>query len=173
LYHSTTPRYAGLTFPINLFPPEKTQYLSLPTNENPRAFGKLVRNGDSAYQVYFINDNYHPIETDAFWTNGDKKLELFLAVPGKVKEFEVSLETKKEKNKVSFQIENRKKTMLLEPGRNYVVRFTKIQGLKMKNKYIYHLGIKSSTSYCGFMDNPEQDSDRRDLGVKTHITVTY
>lgn len=173
LYHSTTPRYAALSFPINMFPAEKTQYLSLPTNENPRAFGKHVRSGDKTYQVYFINDNYHPIENGAFWTNSDKKLELFIAVPGKVKEFEVTLETKKAKNKVSFQIEHKKKTMILEPGKNYVVRFKKIQGLKMKNKYIYHLGIKSSESYCGCMDNPAQDPDRRELGVKTHIGVYY
>ena len=172
-YHSTTPRYPGLSFPINLFPPEKTQYLSLPTNENPRAFGKLVRVGNNTYHIYFINDNYHPIENDYFWTNGNKKLELLIATPEKVKEFEIFLETKQEKNRVSFRIEHKKREMVLDPGRNYITRFKKIEGLKMKNKYIYHIKIRSDKSYCGYIKNPEEDPDRRDLGVKTHIGVIY
>jgi len=45
--------------------------------------------------------------------------------------------------------------------------------LKMKNKYIYHIKIKSDKSFCGYIENPEEDLDRRDLGIKTHIGVVY
>ena len=172
-YHSATPRLAGLSFPINLFPPEKTQYLSLPTNENPRAFGTLVRHGDKTYQVYFINDNYHTIENDFFWSKGTEKLELFIAVPQTVDTFEITLQTKQEKNRVYFGIEHKSKEMILNPGENYVIRFKKVRGLRMKNKYIYHLKIRSGNSYCEYMENPGPDADRRDLGVRTHIGVVY
>ncbi|MCP5108483.1 MAG: DUF2029 domain-containing protein [bacterium] len=172
-YHSSTPRLAGMSFPINLFPPEKTQFLSLPTNENPRAFGKLLRDGENTYQVYLINDNYHTIETNSIWSKGDKKLELFLATPAKVKGFEITLVSKKQNNRVSFAIEHKEKTMILNPDKNYVIRFRNIEGLKMKNRYIYHIKIKSGKSYCGYLENPEKDRDKRVLGVNTHIGLVY
>lgn len=173
-YHSTTPRLAGISYPINLFPPEKTQYLSLPTNENHRAFGQRIHVGDKTYQIFFLNDNFHTIENNAFWSKADNKTELFLVTTEKVKTFEVTLVTKKENNTVYFSIENRSRHLKLNPGKSYTVNFKHIHGLQMnKNRFIYHVKIKSSRSYTGYMDNPQQDPDRRELGVKTHIGVVF
>ncbi len=172
-HHATTARLSGISFPINLFPPEKTQYLSLPTNENPRARAQLIRSGDKKYQIFFLDDNYHTIENNAFWTNGSREVELLMVTPQKVKTFEITLNTRKGRNRVSFAIENKKKTMRLEPGRNYTFRLKKLDGIMMKGRYIYHVRVKSSQFYRGVIDNPEHDPDQRNLGVKTHIAIVY
>lgn len=171
LHHSTTPRTAGLSFPINRFPPEKTQYLSLPTNENPRAFGKLGGSGAVRYQIYLLNDNYHPVEPNgAIWTNGAEPVEFFMAVPGEVETFSVTLESKTKGNRVSLWVEDQHRRLILDPGREYVVRFKHIEGLTMKNKTIYHIKIKCSRSFNGAMATPAPP-DRRDLGVKILVGV--
>ena len=75
--YSAFPRLAGMNFPLNLFPPEKTQFASLPSNENPRG-----STGASATDSgFFLNDNFNNLEGDFFWTYGNKRLELF-SVPG-------------------------------------------------------------------------------------------
>jgi hypothetical protein len=171
-YHSTTPRYVGMSFPIKLFPPEKTQFLSLPTNENPRAFGNLLHDNEKTYQVYFLNDNYHTIEGDFFWTKADKQLELFLAAPQKVKAFRVELHSKVPHNRVSLVIEHERKRMILQPHKPYIVRFKHIDGLKIKGKYIYYLKIKSHRFWDCF-DKQTSCKDMRKLGVQIHIGIDY
>jgi hypothetical protein len=172
LYHSTQTRYLGLSFPARLFPPEKTQYLSLPTNENPRAFGKLIRDGSNRFQLYFLNDNYHEIENHSFfWSKGTKKLELFLSSPNKVKEFQVVLDSKERGNRVTFKIEDKKREVILNPESNCVLQFRNVVGLKMKNKYIYYITIKSRKSHDGRLF-PDQ-LDNRDLGVKIQIGLMH
>jgi hypothetical protein len=171
-YHSTTPRYAGLSFPINLFPPEKTQFLSLPTNENPRAFGKLLYDNENTYQVYFLNDNFHEIEGDFFWTKADKQLELFLAAPQEVKTFQVELRSKVSRNRVSLDIEYEKKRLILQADKPYLAKFKYIPGLKIKGKYIYYLKIKSQ-GFWDCLNKQASCKDMRKLGVRVHIGVDY
>jgi hypothetical protein len=171
-YHSTTPRYAGMSFPINLFPPEKTQYLSLPSNENPRAFGKLLHDNEKTYQVYFLNDSYHMIEEDFFWTYADQKLELFLSAPQPVKAFRVELHSKVPDNKVTLDIEYRRKRMKLQPGKPYTVTLKHIDGLKIKDNYLYYLKIKSD-GYWSCFDEGADGKDKRKLGVRVHIGLDY
>jgi len=172
LHHSATPRLAGLSFPIKLFPPEKTQFQTLPTNTNPRAFGRLMHCGDLRYWVYFLNDNYWKIENNSFWTVGDNQLEFFLAAEKAVKEFEVNLENIPKKNRVTFQIEHQKHRLDLLPGKSHKLVFRKIMGLKFKNRFIYHIKVKSSESYCpNFID--AYDKDKRNLGIKTQIGITF
>jgi len=171
-YHSSFSRYAGLSFPIRLFPPEKTQYDKLPTNENPRAFGRLVYDGDTKYWVYFLNDNYHPINDNSFWTNSTKELELFLATEKKVKEFVFMLKNIPEQNKVSLRIEDRKKEVFLSPEQSAAKGFRNIRGLQMANRVVYHITIKSSESFCPYFNDPEME-DKRILGIKVHIGIKY
>ncbi|MCP4216499.1 MAG: hypothetical protein GY765_17745, partial [bacterium] len=171
-HRSSTPRYVGLSFPINLFPPEKTQYLSLPTNENPRAFGVPVHDGENSYQLFFVNDNYHTVANDSFWSNGTDTLEVFLSSPREVREFQFRVNTKAEKNRVSVSIEGHKKEGLIGPGRKYTISFKNVEGLKMKNKYVYYIRIRASKSYCGYMETLN-DADMRHLGVQTHIGVVH
>jgi len=171
-YHSTTPRYVGMSFPIKLFPPEKTQFLSLPSNENPRAFGNLLHDNEKTYQVYFLNDNYHTIEGDFFWTKADQQLELFLAAPQKVKAFRVELRSKVPNNRVSLDIEYEGRRMILQPHKPYLVSFKHIDGLKIKGKYVYYLKIKSHRFWDCF-DEQASCKDMRKLGVRVHIGLDY
>ncbi len=169
-YHSSFSRYAGLSFPINLFPPEKTQFDKLPTNENPRAFGRLIHDGNTKYWVYFLNDNYHPVNDNSFWTNSTKELEFFLATEKKVNEFIFMLKNIPEYNKVRLRIEDQKKEVFLKPEQSASKRFRNIRGLKMSNRYVYFIKIKSSESFCPYFSDPEND-DKRVLGIKVHIGI--
>lgn len=171
-YYSSTPRYAGLSFPIRLFPPEKTQFLSLPTNENPRAFGQLIHDEDRTYQIYFINDHYHAIEGDQFWTLADGALELFLAAPQPVKVFRVKLYSAVDKNPVHLTFEYKQKTAILGKEKPYIAVFKNINGLQVKGQYIYHIKIKSDRYLDGYAVLPEIP-DKRSLGVQVHIGVIY
>ncbi len=171
-YHSSFSRYAGLSFPIKLFPPEKTQYDKLPTNENPRAFGKLIFDGDTKYWVYFLNDNYHSINENSFWTNSNKELELFLATEKKVKEFIFMLKNIPKQNIVKIKIEDKKKEIFLNPDQSASKRFLKIRGLKMSNRYVYYIKIKSDESFCPYFSDPKNE-DKRVLGIKVHIGIKY
>lgn len=170
--HSIYTRQAGLSFPTKLFPPEKTQYQTLQTNENPRAFGKLLRHGKMKYWIHFLNDNFYSIEENSFWTNSNKKLELFLATPKKVKQFEIELTNSPVKNRVFFQIESQKKKVDLKPHQMSIITFKKIDGLKIRERYLYHIKIKSSESFCAYFNNPTSN-DKRILGIKTHIGFDY
>jgi hypothetical protein len=172
-YHSTTPRYVGLSFPIRLFPPEKTQFLSLPTNENPRAFGKLLHDGAKSFHVYFLNDNFHAIEEgDYFWTNGDKPVELFLAASQEVKTFRLGLRSQAPDNNVCIRIEHQRKQAVLDPEKSYITEFKHITGLKVKGRYIYYIKIKSDRSWVGYSDS-SKSKDKRSLGVQVRIGLDY
>ena len=104
MFHSASPRFPGISFPAKFFPPEKTQYATLPSNTNPRAFNKQI--GDK-YTLFFLNDNFNPIEDESFWTYADKELELFLLAPRPVKTFHVQLKNIPLANQVRFQIEHK------------------------------------------------------------------
>ncbi|MEN8152561.1 MAG: hypothetical protein ABFR75_00935 [Acidobacteriota bacterium] len=171
-YHSSFSRYAGLSFPINLFPPEKTQFDKLPTNENPRAFGRLIRDGKEKYWVYFLNDNYHPINENSFWTYGKRSLELFLATEKEVKEFVLMLKNSPVQNSVVFKIENEKREIFLKPEQSTIKTLKNIRGLKMSNRYVYYLKFKSDNSYCPYFEETNSE-DKRNLGIKVHIGIKY
>lgn len=171
-YYSATPRYAGLSFPARLFPPEKTQFLSLPTNENPRAFGKLLHDGEKTYQVYFLNDHFHTVEGDFFWTNGTSRMEFFLATPKPVKSFRIKLHSGVSDNIVTFDIEHQRRRARLQKDKPYIAEFKNIGGLNIKGRTVYYLRAKSS-KYISNVRNKEGDIDTRKMGVLIHIGVTY
>jgi hypothetical protein len=170
MYHSANPRFPGISFPARLFPVEKTQFVSLPSNTNPRAFNLKV--GDR-YALFFLNDNFNPMEGEAFWTNGDKELELFLLAPYPVKTFTVQLKNIPRANQVRIQIEHKQKTFYIEPGGVRLVTFSNIPGLRVDRRYIYHIKAKSALAYCPYFESGPQTLDRRILGVQAHIQVSY
>lgn len=172
-YHSTQPRFVGINTAASFFPPEKTQYYSVPTNVNPRNFGRRFKVEGNQYQLFFLTDSFWKIEKNgSFWSEGDKKLEFFLAAPGKVKEFEIALENIPVKNRVTFQVEHQKKRLQLPPGKSSIIRFKDITGLKIKEKYIYYFKLKSAGSFCPFLQAPP-DGDTRTLGVRSQIRIKY
>ena len=169
LFHSYRPRKAGIAFPVNCFPVEKTQFMHLPTNENPRA-----RNLDvgGKYRIYFINDNFHPLEKELFWTKPGKETELLLLAPRKVKKFEVMLQNSPFKNRVAIQIEHKKKRGNLTAGEKKFLFFENIDGLKVSRGYLYHIKIKSSRIGGSNLEDTTLDGLRR-LGVNVHIEPAY
>jgi len=170
LYHSASPRFPGVSFPAKFFPPEKTQYSTLPSNTNPRAFNKKI---SDQYTLFFLNDNYNPIEDEAFWTYADKELELFLLAPRPVKVFIVQLKNIPLDNQVSFQIEHKKKTVFIDADTVRVITFNNIPGLCVDQRYVYHVKIKSSRFFCPYFAGGAATMDQRLLGVQTHIKLQF
>ncbi len=170
MYHSAFPRFPGVQFPVKCFPAEKTQFATLPSNTNPRAFNKKI---SDQYTLFFLNDNYNPIENDAFWTHADQELELFLLAPRQVKTFTVQLKNNPLDNQVAFQIEHKKKTVFIAADSVRVVTFNRIPGLCVDRRYIYHIKVKSNRYFCPYFAAGAATMDRRLLGVEVHIQLSY
>lgn len=168
-YYSAFPRMAGMNFPLSLFPPEKTQFISLPSNENPRGF---YRNVGDRYWLFFLNDNFNNLEGDFFWTYGDKRLEFFLLSPGRVREFRVELTASPAGGRILFQAEQQKRRIVLKASETAVIRFKDIPGLRVSRRYLYHLTVQSDRSYCPYFRLADSE-DKRSLGVKTRIEPVY
>ncbi len=167
--HSAAPRFTGTAFPARLFPPEKTQFSTLPSNTNPRAFNRRI--GDK-YTLFLLNDNYNPLEGELFWSYADKELELFLLAPRQVRTFHVQLKNIPLDNQVRFQIDHKVKKVFLAADSAREITFSHLTGLRLNRRYLYHIKIKSQRSYCPyFADSRAQD--QRQLGVQTHIELTY
>jgi hypothetical protein len=169
MFHSAFPRFPGISFPIKLFPPEKTQFASLPSNTNPKAFNKHIAD---KYTLFFLNDNYHPIENESFWTQADQELEMFLLAPRQVKTFYVQLQNIPLDNRIRVQIDHKIMKLSLKADRAQIVTFSNIPGLRVDQRYLYCIKIKSGRSYCPYFAMPHS-LDRRWLGVQTHIELGY
>ncbi len=169
MFHSASPRFTGTAFPANLFPPEKTQYSTLPSNTNPRAFNRQI--GDQ-YTLFMLNDNYNPIEGESFWTKSDQELEFFLLAPRQVKTFAVQLKNIPKPNHVFLKIEHKKLKVFIEPGGVRMVTFSKIPALNIDHRYLYYFKIKSDRAFCPYFEEPGS-YDRRLLGVQAHIQLLY
>ena len=167
LGHSASPRYPGVTWPSRLFPPEKTQCLTLPSNTNPWAFNKKI---DGQYALFMLNDNFHPIEGNVFWTHSDRELEFFLLAPFRVRTFDVQLKNIAKPNHVSLALEHKRRTVFLEPGAVRLVRFGAIPGLRLGNRYVYLVKVRSRRSLLPYFEAPDS-RDLRPLGVQVHIRL--
>ena len=169
MYHSASPRFPGAHFPARLFPPEKTQFSTLPSNTNPRAFNRRI--GDK-YSLFFLNDNYNPLEGEHFWSYADQELELFLLAPRAVKTFHVQLKNIPLANQIRFQIEHKTQKVFIAPDSARIITFSHIPGLNLNRRYLYHIKIKSRRSYCPYFAKTDS-LDQRRLGVQTHIELGY
>ncbi len=167
--YSAFPRLAGMNFPLNLFPPEKTQFASLPSNENPRGFYRSI--GDR-FWLFFLNDNFNNLEGDFFWTYGDKRLELFLLSPAKIRELRVELTASPAGGRILFAVEQQRKRVVLGPTETGLIRFTGIPGLRVSRRYLYHLTVQCDRAYCPYFRLTDSE-DKRLLGVKTRIEPVY
>jgi hypothetical protein len=170
MYHSASPRFPGISSPAKFFPPEKTQYSTLPSNTNPRAFNRNI--GDQ-YTLFFLNDNYNPLEEEAFWTYADQELELFLLAPRAVKTFLVQLKNIPLANRVFIQIEHKRQKVFIPPGDVRIVSFSRIPGLRIDDRYLYHFKIQSDRYFCPYFDARPSVPDQRLLGVQACIQLQY
>lgn len=171
-FSSTFPRMAGLSFPAHLFPPEKTQYLSLPTNENPRAFGKVIHDRDNKFEIYFVNNYFHEVHNSVFWTRKDYCTELFMATPRPVHKFRITLRSEVPGNRVTLDVEYVRKQAVLKAKKKYTVTVEKIPGLRIKDKYVYYIKVKSD-NYWGGHRLSNTSEDKRELGVEVRLGVDY
>jgi hypothetical protein len=169
LYHSASPRFPGISFPVKFFPPEKTQFSTLPSNTNPRAFNKNIAD---KYTLFFLNDNFQPMEDELFWTYADQELELFLLAPRPVKTFHVQLKNIPLANQVRFQIEHKTQNVFLAADSTREITFSNVPGLCVDDRYLYHIKIKSGRSYCPYFANVNL-TDQRWLGVQTHFELDH
>ena len=169
MFHSGSPRYPGLSFPSKFFPAEKTQFATLPSNTNPRAFNRKIA---EKFTLFFLNDNYNPIEGEAFWTYADKELEIFLLAPGRVKQITFQMKNIPRDNEIRIQIEHKSKNVFIAANDVRNITFSHIPGLQIANRFIYHIKIKSSKYYCPFFADAKTQ-DRRLLGVQTQIELGY
>jgi hypothetical protein len=169
LYHSASPRFPGISFPVKLFPPEKTQYACLPSNTNPRAFNKNIA---EKYTLFFLNDNFHPMEDEVFWTNSDQELELFLLAPRPVNTFRVQLKNIPLANQARFQIEYKTQEVFIAADGSREITFSNIPGLRVDDRFLYHIKIKSKQRYCPYFSE-RHSTDQRWLGIQTHIELGY
>ena len=169
MFHSASPRFPGISFPAKLFPPEKTQFACLPSNTNPRAFNKHIAD---KYTLFFLNDNYNPIEGESFWTQADQELEMFLLAPRSVKTFYIQLKNVPLANHIRFQIEHKIQKVFIAADGTRIITFSHIPGLCVDQRYLYHIKIKSDRSYCPYFAS-QNTLDRRWLGVQTHIELGY
>ncbi|MBN2398896.1 MAG: hypothetical protein JXI33_01000 [Candidatus Aminicenantes bacterium] len=169
MLHSATPRLPGTYFPTKLLPPEKTQFSTLPSNTNPRAFNRRIGN---KYTLFFLNDNFNPLEGELFWSYADKELELFLLAPKAVKTFHVQLKNIPLANHVRFQVEHKIKKVFLAADSVREITFSHIPGLRINQRYLYHIKVKSQRSHCPYYANTHL-LDQRWLGVQTHIELGY
>lgn len=171
LFHSAYPRFPGMSFPARFFPAEKTQYATLPSNINPRAFNKKV--GDQ-YTLFFLNDNFNPMEGGSFWTFADREMELFLLAPRAVRTLTVQLKNNPLANQVTVQVEHKKQRVFIKPGEVRILTFRNIPGLRVDvRRYIYHVRIKSDRFYCPFFDAEPHVPDRRLLGVQVSFELSH
>ncbi len=171
MYHLANPRFPGISFPAKFFPAEKTQYATLPSNTNPRAYSQNMGN---KYTLYFLNDNFNPIEEESFWTYADKELELFLLAPAAVRTFTMQLKNIPLANQVAVQIEHKKQRVFIEPGGVRIITFSHIPGLRVdQRRYLYHVKIKSGRSFCPYLDAVPQIPDQRQLGVQANFQLSY
>ncbi|HSQ35997.1 MAG TPA: hypothetical protein VLQ89_08400, partial [Candidatus Binatia bacterium] len=169
MYHSAAPRFPGSVFPAKFFPPEKTQFSTLPSNTNPRAFNRHI---PGKYTLFLLNDNYNPIEGEYFWSYADQELELFLLAPRQVKTFHVQLKNTPLANQVRFQIDHKARNVFLAPDSVRVITFSHIPGLRLDQRYLYPIKIKSRRSYSPYYADAGS-MDQRWLGVQTHIELGF
>jgi hypothetical protein len=169
LFYSASPRFVGTNFPAKFLPPEKTQFATLPSNLNPRAFNKHI--GDK-YTLFFLNDNFNPLEGELFWSYADQEVELFLLAPRQVKTFFVQLKNIPLANRVRLQIDHQIQKVYLAADSVRAITFSHVSGLRLNQRYLYHIKIKSQRSYCPYFADPNS-LDQRRLGVQTHIELLY
>jgi hypothetical protein len=170
MFHSANPRFPGISFPARYFPVEKTQYATLPCNLNPRAFNKRI--GDQ-YTLFFLNDNFNPIEGEAFWTYADKELELFLLAPGAVKTFSIQLKNIPLANWADLQVGHKRQKVFIGPGDVRIVTFRNVPGFPINHRFLYHVKIKSDRSFCPYFDATPFIPDQRQLGVQANFQLSY
>jgi hypothetical protein len=124
------------------------------------------------YRIYFINDNFHLLENERFWTIADNELELLLRAPQKVETFEVTFTNSPLKNKIRCKVEHKTQRVGMGPRDQKTLVFENIEGLKVSGGYLYHIKVKSSRSYCPYFEEKDSE-DRRRLGVNVHIALLY
>jgi len=163
-------RMTGINFPINQFPAEKTQYLTLPSNENPRAFGRLIRDSKgNRFYIHFVNDNYWQIEDNYFWTYSTKEAEFFLVSEKRINNFYIEFKNSPvNNNHFSFNFEYNTYNFRLDKNQVIVKRISAVNPLKYKSRYVYYLKLKSKKDYCAYF-NDYNSNDKRILGVRFRI----
>ncbi len=175
MYMSATPRYPAISGFARFFPPEKSLYQSLPTNENARAFGRWYGNPARRFQVFFLNDNFRIDQTDerTFWTqpNPEHRLEAFLVSQQLVKTWRIDLHNIPLPNQVTLRIDDCARKMNLPAEVVHTVEISPaVSPLKVGDVYVYHLVVECSSDFVPYLaDINNSDLTHRGIGIELTI----
>jgi len=175
LYMSATPRYPAISGLARFFPPEKTLFQSLPTNENFRAFGRWFGSPAKRFQVFFLNDNFRIDQEDSkiFWTqpNPEHQLEAFLVTKQTVKTWSINIQNIPLDNQISIRIDDQHKKLILSPQTQYTIDIKPtLAPLRVDNVFVYHLTIRCTNDFVPYLaDFNNTDLSHRGIAVQLII----
>lgn len=158
----------GIFFRPGISRPKKTQYKTLQSNINPRAFNIKVAD---KYWLFFLNSNFYSVESEYFWTYGRQEAELFLVIPEPApREIWIKLSNPPQDNQVRVIFEQHSRTIRMKAGENRAIKISKPGGLAVDRGRIYRVRIRSTESYSPYFSEPGSE-DQRLLGVRVHFAL--
>lgn len=175
MYMSATPRYPAISGFSRFFPPEKTLYQSLPTNENARAFGRWYGLPPNRFQVFFLNDNFRidPDNEFIFWTqpNPQHRLEAFLVTRQKVRSWQAEIQNIPLDNRVTLRIDDQREILNLPPEIRHTVEIQPaFPPLQVEKRFVYHLVVECSRDFVPYLaDIHNGDLSHRGVGIQLSI----
>jgi hypothetical protein len=187
---STHPAEHPKQYPYRWFPTEMTLVNDLPVNHTP-AKARQVLGGMPPIMAYFLDDNAHHREKDAFWVRGESRADVMLRAPIviehrdnhervrplRVDRLEVQLETGPVANRVTVWTGAETQVVEIPPNdrRTVVVRMP--QGVPYRRdpwlptNYIYMMSVESETSFVPMFHSGS--SDARFLGIFVRLIPRY
>jgi len=171
-------------------PAELTLLNDLPVNVSPSR-SKQPLGGSPPLLAYFLDDNAHQRESDAFWVRGESRAELLLRAPAvtevtatgdvvrplRLPRLEVHLETGAVANRVSVDTGADMQTVDIPAHDRRSVTVALPEGLPYKpfpelpTNYVYRLSIDSQTGFIPMFDSGGRDA--RFLGVYVRLVPLY
>lgn len=174
MYLSATPRLSGISGFARFFPPEKTLYPFLPTNENHRAFGRWYGQNPNRFQVYFVNDNFRIAEgEDRFWTmpNPQHRLEAFLVTDRIVKTWCFSLKNIPLDNQTTVRLDDHKTVLNLSALAQKTLDISPdVTPLKVGDRCVYQLTVSCSADFIPYLADITSD-DLSHRGIEISISI--
>ena len=171
-------------------PTELTMVNDLPINVLPERVRKRL-SGDPPLLAYFIDDNVHNPEGDAFWVRGESTGDILLRAPISVETpddprprkslsidaLTVHLETGPRPNRVTVATGIETRVLDMPPGTQQSFDIAMPRGVpyrpdpRFPTNYVYMISITSETSFIPMFESGAPDS--RVLGVYVRLVPHY
>jgi hypothetical protein len=176
--------------PYRWLPAELTLLNDLPMNVTPSKV-KQPLGGVPPVTAYFLDDNVHRREGDAFWVRGRSRAEFMLRAPAvpevtsggevqrplRIRRIEVILETGAEPNRVTIDTGTGKQVVEIPAHDRRAVTMEMPSGVpyhldpRFSMNYVYLMSITSETGFIPMFW--EGGDDARDLGINVRLIPQY